>query len=86
MEFDLIFLDPRFTSLVYSGPSVVLQWLWDVVKHCDTVCYGDPACIETIDGGMRAWAIATEILIHCWKIPLSAYKKLPRQADEWKTE
>ena len=49
MEFDLIFLDPRFALLVDSGPNVVPQWLWDVVKHRDTVCYGDPACIEMIE-------------------------------------
>ena len=86
MEFDLIFLEPRFTLLVDSGPSVVPQWLWDVVKHRDTVCYEDPACIEMIDDGLQTWANEAEILIHCWKIPLFAYKKFPTQADEWKTE
>ena len=69
-----------------SGPNVVPQWLCDVVKHHKTVCYGDPASIERIDDGLQAWANEAEILIHCWKTLLFAYKKLPTQADEWETQ
>ena len=86
MEFDLIFLEPRFALCVDPAANVFPQWLWDVMKNCDTGCYGDPGCIDMIDDGLQAWADDVDTQLHCWKLPVHAQKKSPTQADEWKTE
>ena len=86
MEFDLIFLDRRFALCVDPAANVVPQWLWDVMKNRDTVCYGDPGCIDMIDDGLQAWADDADIELYWWKLPVYAHKKSPTQADEWKTK
>ena len=86
MEFDLIFLDPRFALCVDHAANVVPQWLWDVMKNGDTVCYEDHGCSDMIDEGLQAWADNADTQFHCWKLPVYVHKKSPTQADEWKTK
>lgn len=83
MEFDLIFLDAK---LVDDAGSVVPEWLWNVVKQRDTVCYGDPAMIGPINDGLQAWADGGDTQFHCWTLPCFAYKRSPQPGDEFKTE
>ena len=79
MEFGLIFLDLRFALCVEPAANVVPEWLWDVMKNRDTICYGEPSCIDMIDDELQAWADDADRQLHCWNLPVYAHKKSPHR-------
>jgi hypothetical protein len=84
MEFDLIFLDPRLL-LGLDSPTHFPEWLWDVIKNRDTICYGDPDSVEMIEKGLGVWIVDRSFDLRLWSFPVFTYIAKPSPNDAWKT-